>query len=193
MAHHVAVCNVLHTRFQGKEKVEFFYMITVNESSVFHYNSESKQHSSPWKTSTSSVSKKAKVVRSAENVTMIIFFYEEGVLYQKTVHQSHIVTTIVLPRRSLAKNDLNFQKKTLTKRLKKFVCITIMHAHMLHTSSPNFWKDEVSDLFHTLHITQILHIFTVCKISLQFLQSFFKIFQNNLTKILRASFKFYSS
>ncbi len=38
--------------------------------------------------------KKAKVVRCAGNVMMIIFFDKEGFLYQQAIYQSHTVTAV---------------------------------------------------------------------------------------------------
>ncbi len=73
MAHRVALCNELHMRFHGEGDAEFCNVITVYESGMFHYNPESKQQNSRWKTSTSSVPKEANIVRSAEKVIMIIF------------------------------------------------------------------------------------------------------------------------
>ncbi len=160
MVHRVAACNKLHTWFQREGEAEFSKVITVHESWLFHYVPKSKQLSSQWKTSMSPVPKKAEIMRSTGKVKMIIFFWWRG--FSVSVHciwQQHCYSG-VLPR-SLAKNDQSLKKKKkktdLAKRLKKFFCIATMLAHMLHTPSPNFWRNEALELFHTLHIAQTLH------------------------------------
>ncbi len=72
------------------------------------------------------------------------------------ISKSHCYSS-ELPR-ILAKNDRSFFKKNgLIKMLTKFFCIATMLSHMLRTSSPNFWKNKASKLFHILLIVQTLH------------------------------------
>ncbi len=82
---------------------------------------------------------------------MIIVFDAEGFLYQHTVYQSHTVTAVYY-REVLQNMISHFKKKK--KRLKKCFSSVTMHAHMLHTLSPNFGRNEATELLHTLHIAQ---------------------------------------
>lgn len=92
MQHRVSVCQDLLTRFGGDSNELIDRIITVDESWMYHYDSELKQQSSQWKTAASPPPKKAKSTRSAGKVMMIIFFDSEGFLYQHAVPQSHTVT-----------------------------------------------------------------------------------------------------
>ncbi len=87
--------------------------------------------------------KKAKVMRRAGEVTMITFFDEEGLMYQHDVYQSDTVTAVHY-QEVLRKMIAHFKENALTKRLKKFFCITRTLAHMLRTPSSNFWRNEAS-------------------------------------------------
>ncbi len=68
-----AVCNELRLWLHGKGEAEFRDVITVDESCMFLYNSESKQQISQWITSSLPVTKKVKVVRSTENIFLHFF------------------------------------------------------------------------------------------------------------------------
>ncbi len=86
---------------------------------------------------------------------MIIFFWQRGLsvsahctskLHRKTMYYQVVLQKIIR----------HFENKNaLAKRLKKFFCITTMLGPTLHTLSPNFWRNEASEQFHILHISQI--------------------------------------
>ncbi len=82
------------------------------------------------------------------------FFLMKRVFCISTLlYQSHTITAVYY-QEVLQKMTAHFKKnkKALKERLKKFFCITTMLTCMLHTSLPNFWRNEASELFHTLHI-----------------------------------------
>ncbi len=87
---------------------------------------------------------------------MIIFFLMKRISCISTLYacQSQTVTAVYY-QEVFQKNYRPFQKKILSQeRLKKFFCITTMFVYMLHTLTSNFWRNEASKLFHTLHIAQ---------------------------------------
>ncbi len=93
---------------------------------------------------------KAKVVCSDGKLMMIFFsFFMKKVFYIKATLLQQCTTM------KWEKSSLIQKKNALTKRLKKFFCIMTMLAQMLYTMSPNFWRNEASEPFHTLHIVKI--------------------------------------
>ncbi len=130
--------------------------MTADGSWMFYYDLELMQQSSQWKTSNLPVPKKAKVMCSAGKVIMIIFFFwwRWFSVSAHCISKPHCYSSV--SPRSLAKNDRPFLKNALTKRLKKFLCITTLLTHMMHTPSLNFWRNVASELFRTLHIAQTL-------------------------------------
>ncbi len=65
MAHRVAVCSESHTWLQGEGEAEFCNVITAVKLWMFHYDPESKQQSSQWKTLATPVPKEAEFMHSA--------------------------------------------------------------------------------------------------------------------------------
>ena len=67
-------------------------IITGDESWLHHYDPESKQASTVWKSHGSPTPKKAKVVPSAGKVMVITFFDSKGMVYQHAVPPHTTVT-----------------------------------------------------------------------------------------------------
>ncbi len=124
----VAVYNNLCTRFQGKGEAEFPNVITVNESWMFHYNLESKQESSPWKTSTLPVPKRARFVCSAGKVMMMIFLMNGFSVSAHSILKLYCYSS-ALPQ-SLVKNDHPFLKKRPRKKVREI---------LLHRNNACIW------------------------------------------------------
>ncbi len=81
--------------------------------------------------------KEAKVVCSARNVTIIIFFYEKGFLYQPTVYQIYTITAMYY-QEVLQKMRAQLKKKKKC-GLKKVEEILLHHyyayLHVAHTKA----------------------------------------------------------
>ena len=87
----VQVCMQLKMMLQ--EDPEFLSkVITADESWLHHFDPESKQQSSVWKSPGSPTPKKAKVVSSAGKVMVISFFDIHGMVYQHVVPAHTTVT-----------------------------------------------------------------------------------------------------
>lgn len=54
--------------------------ITVNETWVYHFDSESKMHSSQWKHTYSPSYKKSRVIRTSKKHMSVVFFDIDGVV-----------------------------------------------------------------------------------------------------------------
>lgn len=70
----IVVCQKLQNKVSKLEKRFINNIDTVDESWMFHYDPEVKQHSSQCKTFNSPTPKKAEVAKSAGKIMMIIFF-----------------------------------------------------------------------------------------------------------------------
>lgn len=81
----VEVCQELQRLVAEHGEAYLNSIITGDETWLHHYDPESKQASSVWKTPSSPTPKKAKVVRSARKVMMISFFDYRGMVYQHEV------------------------------------------------------------------------------------------------------------
>ncbi len=97
--------------------------------------------------------KKAEIVSNAGKV--MNFFFMNRVFCISTMYIIVYTITAVYYQEVLQKVIAHFKKKKKNpKKLKKYFCITTILAHMLHTSSPNFWGNEASTLFLTFHMVQ---------------------------------------
>ena len=67
-------------------------IITVDETWLYHYDPETKQQSSQWKSQSSPPPKKAKVSRSTGKHMFIIFFDSQGVVLSHAVPVGKTVT-----------------------------------------------------------------------------------------------------
>jgi len=131
--------------------------VTVDESWVYGYDTETKQQSSHWKGPTSPRPKKGRQLRSKTKVMLLAFFYSEGIVHHEYAPEGKQLTRNSTWRscdvcvNQFAGNDRKYGGMATVS------CTTTMSPHTLHILCSSSWPNTVPLSCSSRHIHQISH------------------------------------